>query len=280
MDDSSRREFIRSFGIAFLAVAGGRALIGCRRGGEAVDAPRPADVAADAGAATPPSGTGPSDAADVSPGPASADAGAAPQPEPGVGAPVGPAAEPRARVREMWLALVPAPTPEDWAAMQGGDSRDPRPARETAHRKALDELVTLGDLSRPVADLVQLAFKEVSFHHWRQRVGATCYDPTQFGWQLQESRERLCERARLLDEAVRAGTVSEHVVDDSRAALARELAVYDAAAVFADVQDPSRWDKERELSAALAAGGLTPDADELQAAGWLVELLLAPPRNR
>lgn len=289
MDDTSRRDFIRSFGVAFLAVAGGRALTGCRRGGEAVDAPRPADVAADAGPAGPEPDaagagavdTGPTGALDTSPAPPPTDAPAAPEPDAATASALdaGPAAEPRARVREMWLALVPAPTPEDWAAMQGGDSRDPRPAREAAHRKALDELVALDDLSPPVADLVQLAFKEVSFHHWRQRIGATCYDPTQFGWQMQESRERLCERARLLDEAVRAGTVSAHVVDDSRAALARELAVYDAAAVLADLQDQSRWDKERELSAALAAGGLTPDADELKAAGWLVELLLAPPRN-
>ncbi|MBN1774566.1 MAG: hypothetical protein JXB32_25120, partial [Deltaproteobacteria bacterium] len=163
MDDTTRREFIRSFGIAFLAVAGGRALAGCRRGGEPVDAPRAADGAADAGPAIP--RTGPPNAAGAPP---ESDAGSTtPDAEPAV-------LEPRARLRAMWLALVPEPTPEDWAAMQGDESRDPRPEREAAHRKALDELVAADNLRAPVADLVQLAFAEVSFHHWRLRLGATC----------------------------------------------------------------------------------------------------------
>jgi hypothetical protein len=269
MDDSSRREFIRSFGIAFLAVAGGRALAGCRRGTEAVDAPRPVDTASDAGIGTPA----------VTPvGPPVADAGLAPAPDAPT-ATTATTADERARVRKLWLELVPEPTAEDWLEYQGTDSPDPRPAREAAHREALDRLVAGGDLRGPIADLVQLAFAEVSFHAWRLRIGSTCYDPTQLGWQLQQSRERLCERARLLDELVRGGSVAADAVADARTALARELAVYDAAAVFAKLEGQPRWDQENALSATLAAGGLTPDADELEAAGWLVELLLAAPRT-
>ncbi|MBN1771086.1 MAG: hypothetical protein JXB32_07495, partial [Deltaproteobacteria bacterium] len=107
----------------------------------------------------------------------------------------------------------------------------------------------------------------------------TCYDPTQLGWQLQESRERLCERTRLLDVYVRSGTVAEDAVADARATLARELAVYDAAAVFASLEGEPRWERERRLSETIRTGGLAPDDDELEAAGWLVDLVLAEPAS-
>ena len=126
---------------------------------------------------------------------------------------------------------------------------------------------------------MQLAFLEVSFHAWRLRIGATCYKPTQLGWQMQESRERLCERARTPDELVRGAAVPADATAEARAALAREIAVHEAAAVFANLEGEPRWDRERELSATLAAGGLTPDADELAAAGWLVDLILDTPRS-
>jgi hypothetical protein len=267
MDETNRREFIRSFGVALLAIAGGRSLAGCRRGTEAVDAPRPEGDAA--ATASPPTLVAGAPDAVTAPVATAADAAASDASVTDV----------RARVREMWLALVPEPTEEDWLAWQGTEAPDPRPAREAAHRAALDALVAAGNVRAPVAELLQLAFVEVSFHAWRLRIGATCYDPTQLGWQMQQSRQRLCERARLLDELVRGGSVSADATADARAALARELAVYDAAAVFADLEGQPRWDKENALSATLEAGGLTPDPDELEAAGWLVDLLLATPRD-
>jgi hypothetical protein len=285
MDGTDRREFIRSFGVALLAVAGGRLVSGCRRAGEAADTAHPGNASGDDGGSV----TSPAPGNAVPP-PGPIDAAA--PPEAGETEPASNAAGadgevrgaggsgPRAQVRALWIALVPAPTEEEWIAMRGGDGSDPRPAREAAHREALDALVAAGELRPPVADLLQVAFVEASFHAWRLRVGATCYDPTQFGWRMQQSRERLCDRARLLDEWARGGTASPELVADARAVLAREIAVYDAAAALAGLENTQRWDRERELAQALDGGGLTPDADELEAAAALVDLLLDAPGER
>lgn len=282
MDDSTRREFVRSFGVALLAAAGGRALLGCRRGADAVDGPRLGDTVPTAGPDAAPAGEGLAEVAaapaDVAPSEAAApDAASASDGGPSTADVPPEVARSRARVRELWTALLPDPTAEDWRANQGNEARDPRPAREAAHRRELDALVAAGDLRAPVADLVQAAFGEVSFHAWRTRLGATCYDMTQLGWQMQESRERLRERARALDELVRGGAVPADAVADARAALAREIAVVDAVAALEKLERRSRWEKERALSAAIEAGGLAPDDDELEAAGWLAGVLLSAP---
>jgi hypothetical protein len=49
---------------------------------------------------------------------------------------------------------------------------------------------------------------------------------------------------------------------------------------LAGLENTQRWDRERELAQALDGGGLTPDADELEAAAALVDLLLDAPGER
>lgn len=109
----------------------------------------------------------------------------------------------------MWLALAPEPDELERRLWAESDN-DPCPAREAAHREVLDALVAAGDLRAPVAELVQLAFAEVSYHHWRLRAaGISCYvpGPTEGCWFVAWAPDREAGGATILQGLDAGGPV-------------------------------------------------------------------------
>jgi hypothetical protein len=143
------------------------------------------------------------------------------------------------------------------------------------HRSALDQLVADGELSAPVADLVQEAYAAAIYHVWRSNAPITCYEPAYVDYTPQ-SAAVLVEQSRVLDEIAGQGNVDPATLEKARLALEHDLAFY--ALTDADVQ--ALYDtliKEMQQS-----GGPAPSFEELelqltpearQAAEFLVELL-------
>ncbi len=94
----------------------------------------------------------------------------------------------------------------------------------SGHRAALDELVSSGEISAPVADLVQEAYSAAVFHVWRSSAPMTCYiaiPPYQV-----ESASILTEQAAVLDQIAAQGTVDPATLAKAQSALEHDLAFY------------------------------------------------------
>jgi hypothetical protein len=133
---------------------------------------------------------------------------------------------PRGRLRTCWLRL-------DWLAQktketpperyeEGEQARDKLVAE---HRAALDDLVAAGEVDAAVADQMQVAFDEAAFHAWRNNAPMTCYIelPIEYG-----ARDDLIRQGELLREA--ASDLDPAVVEEVQAAIARDIAFFEAAA--------------------------------------------------
>ena len=168
---------------------------------------------------------------------------------------------PRGRLRNCWLRL-------DWLAQktreippenyeQGEQARDKLVAE---HRVALDDLVTAGELDAAVADQMQVAFTEAAFHAWRNNAPMTCYEalPIEYG-----ARDHLLQQAELLREA--ASDLDPAVVEEVQAAIARDIALFEAAA------GPEAGMK---LVEQFEAGEIEASPEAVEAARTLVDLLL------
>jgi hypothetical protein len=101
---------------------------------------------------------------------------------------------PSERVREVWLALesLAAQTKED---SKRGETAQQALAGE--HRSALDDLVRSGALTEGAADHVQVAFEEAAEHVWMMAVPVTCYKEVILDYRP-VSREDLIAQAEVL----------------------------------------------------------------------------------
>ena len=168
---------------------------------------------------------------------------------------------PRGRLRHCWLRL-------DWLAQktreipsenyeQGEQARDELVAE---HRAALDDLVAAGELDTDVADQMQVAFDEAAFHAWRNNAPMTCYMEMPIE---SVARGDLIQQAELLREA--ASDLDPAVVEEAQAAIARDIAFFEAAA------GPEAGTK---LIEQFEAGGIKASPEAIEAAHILVDLLL------
>jgi hypothetical protein len=94
-----------------------------------------------------------------------------------------------------------------------------------SHRLALDELVSSGDLTPSVADLVQEAYEAAVYHVWRSNALMTCYEPRQVDY-APVSANTLVQQAAVLDEISALGTLDPQTVDAARAAIEHDMAFY------------------------------------------------------
>jgi hypothetical protein len=168
---------------------------------------------------------------------------------------------PQGRLRNCWLRL-------DWLAQktretpperyeQGEQARDKLVAE---HRAALDDWVAAGELDAAVADQMQVAFAEAAFHAWRNNAPMTCYEalPIEYG-----ARDDLIQQAELLREA--ASDLDPAVVEEVQAAIARDIALFEAAT------GPGAG---FELIQQFEAGEIEASPEAVEAARILVDLLL------
>jgi hypothetical protein len=164
---------------------------------------------------------------------------------------------PQGRLRSCWLRL-------DWLARQaredyerGEQARDELVAN---HRAALDDLVAAGEVDAAVADQVQVAFDEAAFHAWRSNAPMTCYMalPVEYG-----GRDDLLQQAELLRKT--ASGLDPAVVEEVQAAIARDIALFEAAA------GPEAGAK---LIEQFETGEIKASPEAVEAARILVDLLL------
>ncbi len=167
---------------------------------------------------------------------------------------------PRDRLRICWMQL-------DWLAKeaQSGDFEQSEQAKDLliiSHQVALNEMTADGQLDADVAGQVRIAFDEAAFHAWRNNAPITCYIalPVEYG-----ARGDLLQQANLLDEA--AGHLDPAVVEEVRAAIAQDLALFEAA----DAEEPPDYN---ELTEQFEAAELEASPEAIEAARFLIELLL------
>jgi hypothetical protein len=168
---------------------------------------------------------------------------------------------PRGRLRSCWLRL-------DWLAQKTretppenyGEGQQARDKLVAEHHTALDDLVAAGELDAAVADQMQVAFDEAAFHAWRSNAPMTCYEalPVEYG-----ARDDLIQQAELLREA--ASALDPAVVEEVQAAIARDIALFEAAA------GPEAGFK---LIEQFEAGEIEANPEAVEAARILVDLLL------
>jgi hypothetical protein len=143
------------------------------------------------------------------------------------------------------------------------------------HRAALDELVTAGELSASVADLVQESYGAAVYHVWRSSAPMTCYEPVIVDYRP-SSAGILVQQSEMLAQIAAQGTIEPETLAKAQTALEHDMAFYDLS--DADVQALY----ERVLEESREAGQSIPSFDELQleltpdareAARFILELL-------
>jgi hypothetical protein len=119
-------------------------------------------------------------------------------------------------------------------AATGGNSEDDFGQQlNSDHRAALDELVASGELTAPVADLVQEAYSAAVYHVWRSNALITCYEPMMVDY-APVSANVLVEQSAILNDLSVQSTINPETLSKAQAALEHDMAFY--ALSEADVQ--------------------------------------------
>jgi hypothetical protein len=144
------------------------------------------------------------------------------------------------------------------------------------HRAALDNLVSEGELTPPVADEMQAAFTGAAYHVWRDNALITCYEPAPGPDYDRESSSDLVRQADLLAEMAGKSAIDPATVAQAQAAIQRDV-VY--LAMTGEEQHALRerlWQAAGETwdLPALAELDLDVPPESAEAAKVLVELLL------
>ena len=94
------------------------------------------------------------------------------------------------------------------------------------HRAALDELVTSGEISASVADLVQESFGAAVYHVWRLNVPITCYTPVVVDF-APSSADVLVKQSEVLNQITAQGTIDPTTLARAQTALEHDMAFFD-----------------------------------------------------
>jgi|GEM_PF-879491 len=106
------------------------------------------------------------------------------------------------------------------------------------HRQALDEIVTAGELTRPVADLVQEAYDAAVYHVWRSNAPITCYAPVIVNY-APVSADTLVRQSELVNELASQGNINPQTLANAQAAIQHDMAFY----ALTDAEVSSLYDR-------------------------------------
>lgn len=123
----------------------------------------------------------------------------------------------RERLRALWLGMDALARAAEKDMEQSERMRDDLVAQ---HRLVLDDLISLGELSEPVAACVQAAFEGAAQHTWRANAPITCYEPVLIDWRPTSSAD-LIAQAELLAQA---GDLVPGTTAQAKAAIERDMA--------------------------------------------------------
>ena len=138
------------------------------------------------------------------------------------------------------------------------------------HRKALDALVSAGELKAGVADDMQTAFEEAAYHVWRSNAPISCYEPVAWPQYDIDAAASLAKQAELLEKHASAGTLDEATLAAARTAVQQDMAFLGL--------DPSRQHEIQRTEAdgawrSLAELDIEVPPDSAEAATLLVQAL-------
>lgn len=178
----------------------------------------------------------------------------APFPPPTVTPPIASSSTARDRLRFSWLRFGELAQ----TTLSAGDTENTLGQQMIVdHRSALDELVTAGELSPAVADLVQESYAAAVYHVWRSNAPITCYEPV-FVDYSPASAGILVRQSEILGQLAGQGTIDPETLAKAQAALEHDMAFYDLS--DADVQ--ALYD--RLIQESQNAGQSVPTFESLQ----------------
>jgi hypothetical protein len=184
-------------------------------------------------------------------------------PVPGTGTPAYLAA--RDRLRLCWLRFDELEQKTADASVQGDNSWEDNPIGAemiAEHRSALDELEAAGEITAPVADLIQEAFSAAVYHIWRSNVPMTCYEPMMIDY-APAGAASLIRQSDVLIEIEDGSTIAPDTLAKAQKALEHDLAYY----ALTDAEVQTLYD--RLLAEYRETGGEIPSFEA-------VELALTP----
>lgn len=150
------------------------------------------------------------------------------------------------------------------------------PRQSEGFRKKLEAAVGEGVVRQKTADMLAVAYKELSYHKQRTRSKEpqpTCYEPTVLGSALMTSREKALKQIELLDKARAGGTIDDQTAQKAREALAREVELlYQAERMSPD----HTFETESRLVKQYDQGKIIPTEAARDAAGVIVEMERQP----
>ena len=181
------------------------------------------------------------------------------------------AASVRERLRQCWFSF-------DDLARQTAESATAedtfRGQLSAEHRAALDELAARGEITLPVAALVQEAYDAALYHTWRSNAPITCYEPAIVQYEP-ASAQVLVNQSAALEQVAAHGTVDPATLATARAAIEHDMAFYaltdqEVQARYARLYQEHQADFNFPSFEALPLD-LTPEAR--QAAQFILDLL-------
>jgi hypothetical protein len=190
-------------------------------------------------------------------------------------APGGGYISPRERLRSCWLGF-------SWVTEQGkgrsGEERDERLAQaarqmDRNHRAALDELVAAGELGSAAADQVQAAFGEATSHVVRTSSSMTCYKPTPLDNMYIDSKRRLIDQAKSLDEIAKSSEIDPCTIAQVQAAIEQEINFLTYPEQEIEAMYRETVETTDDIEPPIGAFDLPIDPATIEAARFLVELL-------
>jgi len=146
------------------------------------------------------------------------------------------------------------------------------------HLASLEPLISSGEITKAVADLVQEAYEAAVFHVWRSNVPITCYEPVMVDY-APASANVLVKQVEALEQVAGAGNVDPATVELARAALEHDMAFYALSSEEVDrlyERLIAEWQSQQQAPPTFENVDfeVTPDAEA--AARFIVELLIAP----
>ena len=132
---------------------------------------------------------------------------------------------PKARLRKYWLSFGELATKTQEESAKSSTENTFSQELFAGHRAALDELVSTGELTSAVADLVQEAYGAALDHVWRSNAIITCYEPRVVDY-APTSAGILVQQSDVLNQLASQGNIDPQTLENARIALEHDMAFY------------------------------------------------------
>jgi hypothetical protein len=139
--------------------------------------------------------------------------------------PTEPALTAKDRLRRCWLSFGELAQATIEESTQGSSDNTFGQRLLDEHRLALDDLIGAGELTPPVADLIQEAYDAAVYHTWRSNALITCYEPMIVNY-APVSAGVLVQQSEILSEVANENSIDPETLAKAQAALEHDMAYY------------------------------------------------------